>query len=172
MNKFTHLAAVAALMTVGVSHAESFSGSYIFQDSKVFSFTFDGTLAADNNTVTNLSNGFATLNGVSLFTPSNSQVQNTFQFTTGSATIDGSAEDFSFVDNKPAPNDFFNLHVTPDFASIHLTLAGVVVEAEAPSNVVLTRTDLVSAVPEPANVALMLAGLGFMGVVARRKASK
>ncbi|WP_229256013.1 PEP-CTERM sorting domain-containing protein [Duganella fentianensis] len=65
-----------------------------------------------------------------------------------------------------AGTDIFALD---QFKNISSTLGNVTLESS--SDVVFSSSD-VSAVPEPETYALMLAGMGLIGVAARRKASK
>lgn len=177
MNKILRTAAaIAALAAASVAHAASstFDYSYTFASGDVVKGSFTGD--ASGNLVTNLSNITAIVDGTpltgsgALFNASYDPSTFTWTADTGRASFDGTQNDFLFVDTHyPTDSNFTNY-----FYSI--TAVNTVTEsrefAYADSSVATSRWTLTSAVPETDNTVLLLAGLGLMGLVARRKATR
>lgn len=172
MNKFFRsVAMLAALAAASVAHASStFNYSYTFGSHDVVSGSFTGD--ASGNLVTNLSNITAFIDGAplngsgSLF---NALYTGDWTADAGVASFDGTQNDFLFIDSHyPIDYNYSNFFYSINGVSTFVYAGGHYVG----ESLNVGNWKLTSAVPETGNVALMLAGLGLVGMSLRRKAAK
>jgi PEP-CTERM motif len=185
------LATFASLSPLS-ANATLFNYSYTFQDGDFVSGSFTGT--ASDNLVTNLSNINANFDGVD-FNGSGHLYESHLiggGWISGGAVVsfDGLANNFNFMDSSdPAGNDplYSNFFMSAPFTT---TLTYVVLRwgAALPGRGAAldylgdggygvydsTRWTLsaVTPVPEPETYAMLLAGLGLLGFIARRRKQK
>lgn len=173
MNKFIRSAAMLAVLAIAsaANASQSYDYSYTFASGDVVSGSFTGD--ASGNLVTNLSNITASLDGValtgsgSLYTASYDLSTYTWTANAGVASFDGTQNNFLFIDvNYPLDYNFTNYYYSlsdygQDFVS---TSSGYAYNAASAGTWTLS-----AAVPEPANGALLFAGMGVMGLMLRRK---
>lgn len=187
--KVTKFVVSAAMIFSAVtSHAELFEYSYTFGDDAVawgnsfgegtvLSGSFDGS--ASGNLVTNLSNISASVNGVALQGSGNlfAAFRDERGFwVPGAAQVsfDGFENNFYFTDiqtNSGRPNVGVEFLSRNDWANVYRwdPQAQLYETGGTASRWSLSS---VSAVPEPETYALMLAGLGMLLAIARRRTSK
>lgn len=176
MKKIIRLATLAfTLMTGAAAQASTFNFSYDFTDGTAISGSFDGT--ANGDLVTGLSNISLLLNGASL--SSSPFRAYGFAANTGSPNLNavvsfsGLQSNFIFTDGSPdgSTGSFF-LAIPYSSTSTSLvqfvTSAGMYVTDSAPGTNVQANWHVTS-VPEPETYAMLLAGLGLLGVAARRR---
>lgn len=178
MKKPLGLAVLAATLFTVSAHAATFDFSYTFADSRVITGRLDGT--ANGNLVTDLSNIYVKVNGVD-FAGSGSLLaarydgtrwrddavvsftglENNFLFTDGSFA---GSYDVNYFTQRSGPGlDFSWVESTRGFKSseIYTVTPG--------GTLARWRLTAVTAVPEPETYAMLLAGLGLLGAVARRR---
>lgn len=163
------------------AHADTFDYSYTFGDGKKVAGSFNGTLSGD--LVTGLSNISAALDGVAFDGSGNLYAAHFVGGPVGwesggaVASMSGTKNNFIFI-NSDAPTDW---SYSAYFRSVPLSGATtdnsfavrINVNADDTGGYNASRWTLtnstVAAVPEPETYAMMLAGLGLMGAIARRK---
>lgn len=177
---FKQLLAAAIVLSATAAQADNFNYSYVFGDGTTIEGSFSATVNGD--LLTGFSNISAAIDGEEFF-GSGSLVNYGFEVGTGDwvagqavATISGTYANFVFAADPEIFNNtnFFRIEfdqsgVTGAATAIKIG-GGVYLDVSdqyyAPSRWTLTA---VSAVPEPESYALLLAGLGVMGVVVRRR---
>jgi hypothetical protein len=166
-------AVMAALAVASVAHAapSTFDYSYTFGSGDVVSGSFTGT--ASGNLVTNLSNITASFDGTplrgngSLFNASYDPSTGTWTADAGVASFDGTKNDFLFIDSH-YPIDFQFTNYFYSISAVN-TVIFTGPHNAADNSVIASSWKLTSAVPETDNAALMLAGLGLLGLSLRRR---
>jgi hypothetical protein len=177
MHTFKQLAC-AAVVSLGLfsaaAHAETLSFSYTFGSSDVLSGDLTGSLLGDNNTfsVTGWSNmqlGSDALTGLTTF-GAYSQILG-WTSNTPFVTLDGSAFDLSISGGG------YGFNLSNDASVAALYGAGVAI-GNSPNfggsefyNSANWSASLnsVAAVPEPETYAMLIAGLGMLGFIGRRR---
>lgn len=165
----------------GSAQADTFHYSYVFDSGNTITGSFDGTASGD--LVTGLSNITAVLDGVAFIGPlfGSSMVSNSGWQSGGAvASFTGNQNNFLFVDaDYPTNTSITNYFFIADYYSnqslvttAHSWTTGAQgYDSNGWSAARWTLTN-VSAVPEPETYAMLLAGLGVMGTVARRRKAK
>lgn len=179
MKNMLKTAVLLAALATGAARAETFNFSYTFTDN----MTLTGSLSGDlvGSLVENVSDVHASFNGSDLTGTLNAYGWNTAThgFDTGVAAVlstDASKNNFVFVDSTVIDNDSFNNDLYFFNDSKLGQEAGIVnlntndVDIDHPASGKWTLTPAVSAVPEADSVAMLLAGLGLVGFIARRRA--
>lgn len=182
MKKLLQSAALAfTLLAAAAAHATTFNFSYTFSDSTVVTGTFDGT--ANGNLVTGLSNISVLVNGVG-FAANGTLISGAFDRDTYSwptaavVSFNGLESNFGFVDGdfNNANADVFLIvpynTTSTDLAFLSSAVGNAGEEAPAVNLQAtwhLEAVPLTSTVPEPGTYGMLLAGLGLMGAVARRR---
>lgn len=180
MKKMLKTAVLLAVLATGAASAETFNFSYTFSDSMTLSGSLSGDLVG--SLIENVSDIHASFNGSDLTGTLNAYGWNaaTHGFDTGVAAVistDASKNNFVFVDSNSIDNNAFNneLYFFNDSKLGHE--AGVVnlntgdIDVDNPAGAGW-KLSAVSAVPEADSVAMMLAGLGLVGGIARRRRAK
>lgn len=171
--------AVAAPLQYDIKGTGSGSiGSYTFTN-QAFDISFIGDAAANPRLIDPLTLAKVTVNGFGTTTLNIATrvgvASNTVVYFSRSESI-GGADLFDFFLDTPLYNldSAFsltgrNVFALTQFKNVDSTLGPLTFSSS--SNVVFSSS-AVAAVPEPETYALLLAGLGLVGVVARRKTSK
>jgi hypothetical protein len=182
-NKFT--VAIALAIAAVTAQAETFNYSYTFSDGTQVTGSFDGT--SDGTLVTGLTKIFANINGTPFNGSGNLAGFNYDGTSSGGAVaaFDGRKNDFAFIDSPvadwsknyfvsgplggPPPVPDYEVYAgglyTYDYEYGHMRTPYTFSDAQ-------WSLTSVSAVPEPETYAMLLAGLGLMGAVARRRRAK
>ena len=169
-NRLAALACAAALGLAGTAHAEKFDFSYTFTSGAVVTGSVDGKF--EGAYVDNLSNLQLSYNGNAFSSATVGQTwdPSVVDFTSAPVRLafDGSNNEFYLTDGTLSfgfINDVANFGGPSIFAS-DLDLA----TNNADSDAAINQWTLAAApIPEPGALALMLAGLGLVGTVARRR---
>jgi hypothetical protein len=163
---FARLAAIAALMSVGAAHAvpapsaTTYDYSYTFSTGDVVSGSFVGT--ATGSGIDNITDVTLILDGQTEFSGGSS---GGYYGANAYVSTDGSFFDFYLSDHN-SDAAFFG---DAGGMLIEYTSSSFTVFDESVGILSITPVVALSAVPEPANAALLMAGIGLMGVVARRR---
>lgn len=162
--------AVLSLSAAATAHATDFTYSYKFIHGTVVTGSFSGTTSGD--LVSGLTNFTASFNGEALVP--NGSLYDQMPTPTGSVvSFSGAVNELYFGDN-PTPglsNKWFRSTSSGSFHTITTSwknMYWIYNETYDPQRWSLTT---VSAVPESESYAMMLAGLGLLGAVARRRKS-
>ncbi|HUO44341.1 MAG TPA: FxDxF family PEP-CTERM protein [Burkholderiales bacterium] len=179
--KLLKTAAVAALMFTSLAaNADNFNFSYIFGDSQVVTGSFSGNLVG--SFINDISNIQVSLNGTPFLTDGSGSLYaagwDPVALNYDSAPVvstDASLNNFIFADSN-VPTDFgASNYFTFTNDSTYGSLAFAVntntggIALDNPTNGSWSVT--VAAVPEPESYAMLMAGLGLVGVIARRRRS-
>lgn len=182
---FKMVVLAATLLASAAAQAETFAFSYVFPNvGTTVSGSFDGTRSGD--LVTGLSNISASYRGV-VFAPNESLHE--FHYSTvgrgfvsgGSiASFSGNSNNFLFV-NSETPDDLYYKNFffyIPYYGGVDPLISTYAhapfsnIGADNSSGIGAWTLKSVSAVPEPETYPMMLAGLGLMGAIARRRKAK
>lgn len=180
---FKMVVLAATLLASVAAQAETFAFSYVFANvGTTVSGSFDGTRSGD--LVTGLSNISATYRGV-VFAPTESlhefhYVGKAFVSGGSVASFSGNSNNFLFV-NSGTPDDLYYKNFffyVPYYGGVDPLISTYAharfsnVGADNSGGIGAWTLKSVSAVPEPETYAMMLAGLGLMGGIARRRKAK
>ena len=178
MKNMLKTAVLVAALASGAARAETFNFTYTFTDN----MTLTGSLSGDlvGSLLQNVSDIHASFNGTDLTGTLNAYGWNaaTHGFDTGVAAVistDASKNNFVFVDATTIDNSAFNNEVYAfndgklgqETGIVNLNTGDI--DVDHPNNASWSLTRAVSAVPEADSVAMLLAGLGLVGFVARRR---
>lgn len=162
------------LAASAAAQATTFNFSYTFVDGNKVTGSFDGT--ANGNLVTGLSHIFLSLNGNAVAASGSLEAYSydseaAFWSSNAVVSLDGLHSNFGFSDGHPDNlGDIFLLvpyySSTTDLAQFIFTDGSNA--ADVGDDVVAANWQ-VTAVPEPETYAMLLAGLGLVGFVARRR---
>jgi hypothetical protein len=179
---FKQLLAAVIFLSVSAAHADLFRYSYVFSDGQRVAGSFSATVNGDF--LTGFSNISAAIDDEEFF-GNGSLVSYGFEPGTGYpvlgggvATISGTYANFVFAADPEISNNTNFFRIAFDESGVGSATAikyggGVYLDVSDgysydPSRWTVTA---VTAVPEPESLALFMAGLGLMGVVARRRKS-
>jgi hypothetical protein len=173
MKRFVRVAALALSLLVGAAaQATTYNFSYTFGDGNKATGSFDGTTVGD--LVVDLSHISVSVNGVAF--PQNGALTAYFFTPLGDwenhdavASFNALHNNFGFFDGDPNKGLNTRGFMLAPYDVNHLAaIAGTVGE---PSEwTVAANWTLTAAVPEAETYAMLLVGLGLIGVVARRRA--
>jgi PEP-CTERM motif len=164
-------ALIIALLTSAAAQATTFNFSYTFTDGPAVTGSFDGTLVGDViNDPTNIfvfagGQAFAgngSLQAMSLNGDASAWVSG------ATVSFDLNKNNFLFLDGSPYAgftNALLLTKTTVHVAEIHTQRNGSFIQLANSS----WQLSVASAVPEPETCAMMLAGLGLVGALARRR---
>jgi hypothetical protein len=173
MKRFVRVAALALSLLAGAAaQATTYNFSYTFGDGNKATGSFDGTTVGD--LVVDLSHISVSVNGVAF--PHSGALSSYFFTPEGDwaghavASFNAVHNNFGFFDDDPstgaATHGFLLVpYGPPDHLAQILGTAGEPSEWTVPANWTLTAV-----VPEAETYAMLLVGLGLIGVVARRRA--
>lgn len=168
MKTFFRIAAVATVLTAsGAAHATAYDFSYTFRDNKVIVGSFDGD--ATGNLITNIKNVVANYDGdIEKYKFYENGYAN--QADQGdphpSISIDGHVNSFTFLTPNPFFSTYFMSRPGSAYATSEFSTSNDFYQIDYSTWHV---TPSVVAVPEPETFAMLLAGLGAMSFVARRR---
>jgi|SRR5882672_4142958 len=185
MDKLLRRVAIIGIAALGLcatsAKADLFNFSYTFADASVVSGSFAGT--ASGVYVDNISDVSVFWNGIPF--SGNPGLQHMGLNTGGSfdpsmpavVSTDASLNNFLFADIYPTyfgtTNSFYMVsHGTFSSAEVWRGFGGAPGSFDPvidPSRWSLTNVSAVTAIPEPETYAMLLAGLGFLGFMARRR---
>ena len=171
-------AAAFAVAAATSAHATTFNFSYQFGDAQLVTGTLDGTL--DGTVIDNVSNVSISLDGVAYSGPISLTAYDsaTGMFDAGvAAQVSTVAADnnFMFSDGDSATydgvNNYFYMSSSADLAGAQVYATTFVTGQSAldAAPVSASWSLTAAAVPELPSVALLVAGLGLLGTVARRR---
>jgi len=166
-NRLGMLACAAALSVAASAQAATFDVSYVFGSGDTITGTVDGTLAG--SFIENLSNIQLSFDGQAFgavtaqtWDPASeafslAPVRLSTDASLNQFVINGSSLSFGFInDDAQFGQEVFAVDLDSGYVAFDAPASGVWSIAAAP-------------VPEPGSLALLLAGLGMVGVVARRR---
>lgn len=146
------------LANSAVQAAQAYDFSYNPHNGPIISGSFTGD--ASGNLITNLANVSVDFGGVALFS---GVVTVDVPFSgSPSASFDGLANNFIFMDNK---GSWFSLESAYNSSQVRIMPGNTIIDYHAYS----ASNWQVTAVPEPETCALLIAGLGLIGGLARRR---
>ncbi len=170
---------IAVVLATTAAKAESFEYSYTFLNGSVIAGSFEGT--ANGNLVTNLSHITASLNGhvyngsgnlLGSFLDIGASTSSGFAWVPGAAVVSFNGQQNNFLFNDGiSPYSGFTNYVYIASESIFAYISTGLYQQDNYNASRWTLTS-VSAVPEPEALTMLLAGLGLMGTVARRRQRK
>jgi hypothetical protein len=175
VKKLIRLAALAFTLLAGAAaQATTFNFSYRFSDGTAVAGSFDGT--ANGNLVTGLSNISVALNGVAFSSaPLNAYAydrDNSNWYDNAVVSFNGLESNFVFADGDPAGAYAHAFLIIPYWTTgtdlAQAITPALYVAEQAPDTNIQANWQL-AAVPEPESYAMLLAGLGLLGFVARRR---
>lgn len=175
-NLLQSIGLVAALAVSSLAQASSnYNYSYTFGSGDLVSGTFTGDASGD--IISNIKNFTANDNGIALgssgnFFGSHYDVSNQGPV----ISFDGKLNDFLFCDCFTTNKNYFISSVKYKFAQV---ISNGILHEDDPTNYAnwsvtptVAAVSNVAAVPEPETYALLLAGLGALGFIARRRKSQ
>lgn len=173
MNKFFRLLACAALLaSASVAKAGVYDYAYTFSDGSLVSGSFQGS--ANGNLITDLSNFSVFINGEAFASNGQLLIRDISGNGTGVVSFDGKQTSL-LVLNSFALDVFSHVLLLGAFQGSAITnvinyVTPLQANAEGPGITPYSSANWhVTAVPEPATSAMLLAGLALVGAAARRR---
>lgn len=177
MQRFIRSAAfIVSMAAASLAHAEHFNFSYTFSNGGPFiEGRFQGT--ANGNLVTDIKDVFVSVDGVRVRHTGSLQAWS-YDYVTQTwtdsavASFDGYANNFIFANDTPASGNFYDTFLMVPVGAdtqVQIVPYGYYLDRSNDGSIQARWNLTLAPVPEPETYGMLIAGLGLLGVAARRR---